>query len=85
MNVFDMYGSSSFELAITGGLNRVAEVLLKNGAEVNLRTQKGHAVLLYSAERNHTRVVAPIVKGMNSLALPGTETQGTLDLLTFAI
>ncbi|CAD6452024.1 d3f9d0ed-282c-4192-9c77-9b2d3a97da13 [Sclerotinia trifoliorum] len=61
VNDIDCHGQSALVVAFKNNLDDIAEILLDHGATVNLLTRKGHALLLFAAERNYSKVVEKIV------------------------
>lgn len=56
VNALDPYGQSALIVAIKSGRDRVAGILLNNGAEIDLTTKRGHVILLYAMERDYETV-----------------------------
>lgn len=61
VNALDPYEQSALVIAIKNGLDTVAGILLDRGATIDLSTKKGHAILLYAAERDYTTVIKRII------------------------
>ncbi|TGO30135.1 hypothetical protein BPAE_0007g00080 [Botrytis paeoniae] len=72
----DSYGQSALVVAFKNDLDDIAEILLDHGATVDLSTRKGHALLLYAAEKNYFKIVEKIVGN-----LPDDGSSGFLKIL----
>ncbi|KAK8124298.1 uncharacterized protein PG998_000057 [Apiospora kogelbergensis] len=57
----DPYGQSPLDIAIKYRLDTVASILLRSGAEVDLATRTGHAILLHAMEGDQRKFVQQVI------------------------
>ncbi|EKJ74356.1 hypothetical protein FPSE_05427 [Fusarium pseudograminearum CS3096] len=80
INMLDPCGQSSLSIALDSGLDFIASILLRNGAEVDLTTERGHGILLHCMEKDYKSVIEQII-GDSTERVPHQELLKILGIL----
>lgn len=64
INTTDSFGRTPFGLASRAGYATTVTVLLKEGAELNIRENLGRTSLHYASMRGHTSVIRALLRGV---------------------
>ncbi|KAF5228922.1 hypothetical protein FAUST_10721 [Fusarium austroamericanum] len=61
INALDLCGQSSLVIALDSDLDFIASILLRNGAAVDLATERRHGILLHCMEKDYKSVIEQII------------------------